>query len=133
MASASVALGVLLVALAPLAAATEQLHPRVRVLVDELQRQRAQQAGGSSADECLVTSAKYGARCDGVANDTLAIQQAIDGCSGVVSLPDGETCLTHSLALRNGSQFKIPGNGLADLFLIFHKFPQHFVGFRNGR
>ena len=30
----------------------------------------------------------------------------------MVSLPDGKTCLTHSLVLRNGSQFKIPDNAV---------------------
>merc|ERR1719473_956532 len=82
------------------------LHPRVSMLLKQLERSRSLEARSDCTTECHV--AQYGAKCDGVSNDTLALQAAIDECAGTVALPENQTCLTHSLVLRNGSRLKIP-------------------------
>ena len=103
-------LGLLLLAAAGSpASATAPLHPRVRVLLDRLEWARAQERSGP---ECLVTDARFGARCDSATDDTAALQAAIDGCAGTVTLPDGRTCLSHTLALRNRTQLRIPDHAV---------------------
>ena len=77
----------------------------VAMLLDQLERGRGRRFGA----ECLVTD--FGAQCDNATNDTLALQKALDSCSAV-ALPDGRTCLTHALHLRNASQLRIPGNAV---------------------
>ena len=74
----------------------------------------AEQAGGDT--ECLVTDARFGAKCDGATDDTAALQAAITGCTGTVTLPAGETCLSRALSLRNGTQLKIPGHSVLKAF-----------------
>ena len=91
-------------------------NPRVRALLDQLEQGRGRPQGfGVDAGECLVTDARFGAKCDNATNDTLALQKALDTC-GSVALPDGRTCLTHGLQLRNGSQFRIPGSAVLKAF-----------------
>mmetsp|Transcript_72427 Transcript_72427/g.120729 ORF Transcript_72427/g.120729 Transcript_72427/m.120729 type:complete len:439 (+) Transcript_72427:69-1385(+) len=105
---------ILLLVASTAALTSAPLHPRVVMLLDQLKRERALEPRGDSAVECLATD--FGARCDGITNDTLALQKAIDVCSGTVSLPNGRTCLTHGLALRNGTRFKIPGSAVLKAF-----------------
>eukprot|EP01052_Picozoa_sp_SAG31_P029311 SAG31_NODE_2903_length_4928_cov_6.524746_4_plen_553_part_00 len=91
------------------------LHPRVRILLQRLERARAaEQAGGGTV--CAVTDAQFGAKCDGITDDTTALQAAINGCTGTVALPDGKTCLSHALSLLNGTQLKIPGHSVLKAF-----------------
>ena len=83
-------------------------NPRVRALLDQLEQGRGRPQGfGVDAGECLVTDARFGAKCDNATNDTLALQKALDTC-GSVALPDGRTCL--------GSQFRIPGSAVLKAF-----------------
>ena len=98
------------------ASAVAPLHPRVRILLDRLERARAQASEGSSGHECLVTDARFGAQCDSATDDTAALQAAIDGCAGTVALPEGRTCLSHTLALRNGTQLRIPDHAVLKAF-----------------
>lgn len=61
---------------------------------------------------CNVTSAPYNAVGDGKANDTAAIQSAIDDCGGLaeggtVLLPSGGTFKTGSLWLRSNLTFRV--------------------------
>lgn len=67
-------------------------------------------AGEPSAD---VTAAPYNAVGDGVTNDRLAIQQAIDDIGaaggGEVVIPAGRTFLTGSVMLRSGVTLRLDG------------------------
>ena len=61
-------------------------------------------AGLSSFDDCLVCSAEFGARCDGVTEDTLAVQKALDTCPPAgrrIVFQAGRTCLSRPLAVRS--------------------------------
>ena len=92
-------------------AAATPLHPRVRDLIDRLARARATENNGPWCD---VTD--FGAKCNNATDDTEALQAAIDHCSGTVTLPEGKTCLSHALSLRNGTQLKIPTNAVLKAF-----------------
>ena len=99
----------------PAAVSTEPLNPRVVALINQLDQTRAthdaNQRLGRDYD-CLVTDPRFGggAKCDNLTDDTLALQAAIDGChdGGTVSLPSDKVCVSRGLALRNGTQLKIP-------------------------
>ena len=55
----------------------------------------------SAASTCVVTSPPYGARCDNVTDDHVAIQRALDDAAscGTVLIPAGAACLSRSLNL----------------------------------
>ena len=105
----------LLLVLVPLSApahAATPVHPRVRVLLDRLERARANEQGDLGGSQCLVSDPRYGAKCDGGTDDTVALQAAIAACAGTVALPEGKTCLSRGLALRNGTRLRIPGQSV---------------------
>eukprot|EP01043_Picozoa_sp_COSAG02_P049113 COSAG02_NODE_4902_length_4849_cov_8.392280_3_plen_493_part_00 len=113
------------------ATAPAPLHPRVRLLLERLQAQRARareddehhsdSQKGAYQGVCLVSDSVYGpaggAKCDGTTDDTLALQDAISDCAargrvGTVALPQGKTCLSRGLALGNGTRLQIPAQSV---------------------
>jgi polygalacturonase len=70
----------------------------------------------AAADTTLFNVLDYGAKGDGVKDDTASIQKAIDACGaqggGRVLLPSGRTFLTGALTLRSGIDFHLAGGAL---------------------
>jgi parallel beta-helix repeat protein len=85
----------------------------------------------NSAD--AVSVMKYGAKGDGVTDDTMAIQAALNSSKGPVSLPDGRYLLSKSLQVPSGSGIKGDGTlyQTADVTTIINatgeEKPQHIL------
>jgi hypothetical protein len=78
----------------------------------------------------LLSVKDYGAVGDGVADDTAAIQAAIDAChaegGGIVSFPPGEYGLSAPLVARDN--VKLVGSGYQSVYDVTYKPPVRLVG-----
>eukprot|EP01049_Picozoa_sp_SAG25_P014055 SAG25_NODE_2360_length_1681_cov_2.218078_1_plen_514_part_10 len=108
----------------------------------------------TTSTSCPVTT--HGARCDGAADDTAAIQSALDSCgctyapcrgrpapgcvvrcAGTVALPWGRTCLSFPLRFHNGTQLRIPPGATLKAFPDVARWPNatmfNFVELKHRR
>jgi hypothetical protein len=86
-----------------------------------------------TASEFNVKSSLYGAVGDGINDDTAAIQAAIDDAvnagGGIVKIPTGTYKLTSSLAVREGQNVEIVGDGKGLTVLkSYGAYPSYLLG-----
>lgn len=87
--------------------------------------------------DCGVVS--FGAACDGVTDDTAAIQAALDACNytGTVSLPGERTCLSFPLRFPNGTNLYLPTGAVLRAFPDVRRWPNatmfNFVELKHRR
>ena len=98
-------------------------------------------AVGVAQRTCQVVD--FGALCDAVTDDTVAVQRALDACSnysGVVELPatgTNRTCLSFPLDFHNGTQLHIPEGSTLKAFPSVARWPNatrfNFVELKHRR
>ena len=70
----------------------------------------------SDLNECEVATDRL--KCDGVSDDTAALQVALNACPELV-LPAGKTCVSYPLTLGSNSILTIPVTAWAIIVVLF--------------